>query len=64
MSSVISALIVAMHSRREDGQAMVEYGLILGLVSIVAIAMLTAIGTDVNGVFTAVETALAAVPGA
>ena len=33
---------------REEGQAMVEYALILGLVSVVAIAALTAIGTNVN----------------
>jgi pilus assembly protein Flp/PilA len=49
---------------REEGQAMVEYALILGLISVVAIAALTLIGTDVNGVYTAVQTALAAVPGA
>ena len=49
---------------REDGQAMVEYALILGLVSVVAIGALTLIGTDVKGVLTAVQTALAAVPGA
>jgi pilus assembly protein Flp/PilA len=55
---------LAAHTRREDGQAMVEYALILGLVSVVAIAALTAIGTDVNGVLTAVQTALGAVPGA
>jgi pilus assembly protein Flp/PilA len=49
---------------REEGQAMVEYALILGLISVVAIAVLTLIGTDVNGIFTAVEGALAGVPGA
>jgi pilus assembly protein Flp/PilA len=55
---------LAAHTRREDGQAMVEYALILGLVSVVAIGALTLIGTDVNGVLTAVQTALGAVPGA
>jgi pilus assembly protein Flp/PilA len=49
---------------REDGQAMVEYALILGLVSVVAIGALTLIGQDVNGVLNAVQTALGAVPGA
>jgi pilus assembly protein Flp/PilA len=49
---------------REEGQAMVEYALILGLISVVAIAVLTLIGQDVNGIFTAVEGALSAVPGA
>ena len=55
---------LAAHTRREDGQAMVEYALILGLVSVVAIGALTLIGTDVNGVLGAVQAALAAVPGA
>ena len=43
---------------REEGQAMVEYALILGLVSVVAITVLTAIGTDVNTIFGKVKTAL------
>jgi pilus assembly protein Flp/PilA len=32
---------------RRDGQALVEYALILALVSIVAVAVLTALGTNV-----------------
>ena len=43
---------------RDEGQAMVEYALILGLVSVVAITVLTAIGTDVNTLFGKVKTAL------
>jgi pilus assembly protein Flp/PilA len=46
--------------KREEGQAMVEYALILGLVSVVAIVTLTAIGTNVNTIFGAIEDALAA----
>jgi pilus assembly protein Flp/PilA len=42
----------------EDGQGMVEYALILFLVSIVAIVFLTVIGTDVAEVFDKVENAL------
>jgi pilus assembly protein Flp/PilA len=34
--------------RNEDGQGMVEYGLILGLISIVAIAALTATGSQIS----------------
>jgi pilus assembly protein Flp/PilA len=34
---------------REEGQALVEYALILALVSIVAIAALEALGTNVTG---------------
>jgi pilus assembly protein Flp/PilA len=48
--------------RREEGQAMVEYALILGLVSVVAIAALTLIGTNVDAIFDAIVAALEAVP--
>jgi pilus assembly protein Flp/PilA len=50
--------------RKEEGQGMVEYGIILGLVSILAIGALTLMGTDINGVFNGIETTLAALPGA
>jgi len=36
---------------REEGQAMVEYALILFLVSIVSIAVLTSLGGKVSSVF-------------
>jgi pilus assembly protein Flp/PilA len=48
--------------RSEEGQAMVEYALILALISVIAIAALTAIGTNVNAIFEAIRDALAAVP--
>jgi len=54
--------ILQLAARREDeesGQAMVEYGLILALVSVVAIGVLATIGTDIQSVFQAIETALA-----
>ena len=43
---------------REDGQALVEYALILGLVSVVAIALLSAVGTDITSLLTRVTDAL------
>ena len=51
--------IVARIQSREDGQAMVEYALILGLVSVVAIGALTAIGTNVNTIFGSIRDSLA-----
>jgi pilus assembly protein Flp/PilA len=50
--------------REDDGQGMVEYGIILGLVSVLAIGALTLMGGDINGVFNAIEVTLAALPGA
>ena len=50
---------VAILRGRANGQTMVEYALILGLVSIVSVAVLTTIGTDLTGLFTLVETLLA-----
>jgi Flp pilus assembly pilin Flp len=50
--------------RRDDGQAMVEYGLLLGLVTVVSLGALSAMGSDVTGMYNAIEALLAAVPGA
>jgi pilus assembly protein Flp/PilA len=44
--------------RREEGQGLVEYALILSLVSIASIGFLTLVGVDVAEVLTTVETAL------
>lgn len=44
-------LMVRGFFRNEKGQGMVEYGLILFLVSVVAITMLTNVGTRVNAIF-------------
>jgi Flp pilus assembly pilin Flp len=44
--------------RSEDGQALVEYALILGLVSVVAIALLSAVGTDITSLLARVTDAL------
>ena len=51
-------LDVYVRFQNEDGQGMVEYALILFLISIVAIVFLTAIGTDVADVYNQVENAL------
>jgi pilus assembly protein Flp/PilA len=40
---------------REEGQAMVEYALILALVSIVAVTVLTSIGTKVSVIFQSIN---------
>lgn len=58
MYSLISSLIVATEARREQAQGMVEYGLILALVAVVALAALTGIGTQVSSVFSQISHAL------
>ena len=51
---------------REEGQDLVEYALLLGLISLVCVVALTAAGVSVSGIWTKVSTALglaaAAVP--
>ena len=57
---IISLFVKAVQkARREEGQALVEYALILGLISVVAIALLTAIGTSVSQILSQISTALA-----
>ena len=41
-----------------EGQGLVEYALIIVLVSIAVIATLTALGSKINGVFTTITNAL------
>ena len=47
--------------RDEEGQALVEYALILGLVAVVAIGALTTLGTNVTAVLSQIA---GAIPGA
>jgi pilus assembly protein Flp/PilA len=42
----------------ESGQTMVEYGLLIALISIAVIAVLVLLGPRIAGFFTAVDTAL------
>ena len=58
MRDLIIRVAAALRSR-EEGQAMVEYALILGLVSVVSILALTAIGTNVNAIFGSIRDSLA-----
>lgn len=45
-------------SRRQRGQGLVEYALILVLISIVAIAIMTTVGTNINNIFQVASNAL------
>jgi pilus assembly protein Flp/PilA len=41
--------------REEKGQGMVEYGLILALISVVVVGILTTMGTNLQALFTTVS---------
>jgi pilus assembly protein Flp/PilA len=49
----------------EEGATMVEYGLLVGLLSVAAIASIVAVGKFVNGAFDKVQTDMAGagIPG-
>jgi pilus assembly protein Flp/PilA len=55
---------VERHARNEEGQALVEYALVLTLVAVVALASLTLLGENVNTILDVVQAAIAAaIPG-
>jgi pilus assembly protein Flp/PilA len=56
----LTSLVGRLRARleREEGQALVEYALILGLVSVVAIALLSAVGGDITQLLARVTSAL------
>lgn len=60
MSHSITALAVriADRFRSEDGQALSEYGLILGLIAVVTLAALTLLGAAIVGQFDVINVAL------
>jgi pilus assembly protein Flp/PilA len=45
--------------RHEEGQDLIEYALLVGLISLVAVAAVTLAGGSVNAIFDAIQAALA-----
>ena len=58
---VLSALRARLE--RQEGQALVEYALILALIAVVTIAVLQAIGVNVSKILDKVSTSLSSVAG-
>lgn len=58
---VISNLLGFLRRDDEEGQTLVEYGLLLALIAIVVIAALVVLGPIVSGIFTEVGNSLNAV---
>jgi pilus assembly protein Flp/PilA len=55
--------LVTRFAKNDDGAAMVEYGLLVGLIAVVCVAAITTVGADVNLLFGAIAAALETIPG-
>jgi pilus assembly protein Flp/PilA len=58
MIQTLAARIQLAKMRAEDGQALVEYALIISLIAVVAITMLTLTGNNVNKILNSIANAL------
>jgi pilus assembly protein Flp/PilA len=47
--------IITRFAKNDEGAALVEYGMLVGLIACVCIGAVTAVGADVNAVFTAID---------
>ena len=50
--------------REDEGQDLIEYALLAGFISLVAVTMIRAVGTGVNNVYSGINSQVAAIPGA
>jgi pilus assembly protein Flp/PilA len=48
--------------REDQGQDLIEYALLAGFISLVAVLAITAVGTGVNAVYTNIEGQVNAIP--
>lgn len=58
----LNELMLRLINRDEEGQTLVEYALIIALVSITAILALQALSGGINGVFATINGVLTAAP--
>jgi pilus assembly protein Flp/PilA len=58
---MLNNVIYRLRQRDEDGQALVEYALILGLIAVFAIGSLQLLGQNVDGVLSNIATAIGSV---
>jgi pilus assembly protein Flp/PilA len=47
--------LVRIQLRREEGQTMTEYGVLLALIAVIVIGAVTLLGTKLSGVFTTIN---------
>lgn len=53
----VYGFMVSLQVRREEGQTLVEYALIIAVVSVLLVGALTLLRTSIAGVFTEIEAA-------
>jgi pilus assembly protein Flp/PilA len=58
MSALYRRLLIASSVGSEEGQTLVEFGLILALIAVVCITVLTALGTDIEAQLNTVAAAI------
>jgi pilus assembly protein Flp/PilA len=58
MIQTLAARIELAGMGSEEGQALVEYALIISLIAVIAIGALTVTGVNVNGILTSIANAL------
>jgi len=49
--------------REEEGQDLIEYALLAGFISLVAVAAITSVGPGINGVYNNINAKVVAIPG-
>jgi pilus assembly protein Flp/PilA len=55
--------LVTRFAKNEEGAALVEYGMLVGLIAAVCVGGVTVLGGGINAVFLFLNGALAAIPG-
>jgi Flp pilus assembly pilin Flp len=55
---MISSLWMRLLSAEEEGQTLIEYALIISLISVVAIGALKVTGTNISDIFTGISNAV------
>jgi len=56
-------MLMAQLKQNEEGQGLIEYALIVLLIAIVVIVVLTAVGGEINGVFSDISDTLSTAGG-
>ena len=50
-------------TRDEEGQDLIEYALLAGFISLIAVVTITSVGTGVNSVYNGIDGQVRAIPG-